>query len=121
MTSQTSPTPSENPYDSSAASSSPTATAATKKSPSTLMWLLPALAVVAAGAAFLPGFLQKMYLAEEEAIKAKGNIVGSRTDMKPPPGKSTDPYASLNQNGGGGSGSANNDDSKKSEESSAEK
>ena len=125
MTSQTPPNNSENPFDSSSASSSQaattTTTAATKKSPSALVWLLPALVAVGAGAAFLPGVLQKMYLAQEEAVKAKGNIVGERTDMKPPPGKSTDPYASLNQNGNAGNDSANKDDSKKSDDSSAQK
>lgn len=125
MSSQTPPNPSENPYDSYSASSSPAATSSTpvaaKKSPSALMWLIPALVAVAAGSAFLPDVLKKMYLAQEEAIKAKGNIVGSRTDMKPPPGKSTDPYASLNQGGNAGNNSANKDDSKKSEDSSAEK
>ena len=75
MSSQTPPNPSENPYDSYSASSSPAATSSTpvaaKKSPSALMWLIPALVAVAAGSAFLPEVLKKMYLAQEEAIKAK--------------------------------------------------
>lgn len=93
-------------------------TTAAKKS-SALMWLLPALAAVAVGAVFLPGVLQKMYLEQEEAAKTKGNIVGTRTDTKPPPGKSTDPYASLNQNrgGGGAGGGGKQDDAAKKDES----
>lgn len=90
------------------------ATAAKKSS--SLIWLLPALAAVAAGAVVLPGVLQKMYFAQEEAAKAKGNIVGTRTDTKPPPGKSTDPYASLNQNRGGGDSGAKQDDAAKKDE-----
>jgi hypothetical protein len=93
---------------------------AVAKKSSALVWLVPALVAVGVGAVFLPGVLQKMYLEQEEAAKTKGNIVGTRTDTKPPPGKSTDPYASLNQNrggGGGGDGGAKQDDAAKKEES----
>lgn len=91
--------------------------AAVAKKSSALIWLLPALAVVAVGAVFLPGMLEKMYLEQEEAAKTKGNVVGTRTDVKPPPGKSTDPYASLNQNRGGGDSGAKQDDTDKKNES----
>ncbi len=99
-----------------AAGSATVAGATAAKKSSSLIWLLPALAAVAAGAFILPGVLQKMYLEQEEAAKAKGNIVGTRTDTKPPPGKSTDPYASLNQNRGGGDSGAKQDDAAKKDE-----
>lgn len=120
MTEQKSPYQLEN---NSSASEVPSQSAATgtgagaKQKSSALLWLLPALAAVAAGAVVLPGVLQKMYLEQEEAAKSKGNIVGTRTDTKPPPGKSTDPYASLNQNRGGGDSGAKQDDAAKKDDS----
>jgi hypothetical protein len=60
---------------------------------------LVVLAVLLAGAgvaAFaIPEVLKQIYLAEEEAKRKQGPIIGTRTDVKPPPGVSTDPYAGM--------------------------
>jgi predicted lipid-binding transport protein (Tim44 family) len=57
------------------------------------------LAVLLAGAGIaafaVPEVLKQIYLAEEEAKRKQGPIVGSRTDVDPPPGVSRDPYASM--------------------------
>lgn len=69
-----------------------------------LMYLVP-LALAATAAYFLvPNLLVQIYHAEEEAKARSKNIVGTKTDSVPPPGKSTDPYAGLMNRGGGGAG-----------------
>ena len=67
-----------------------------------LMYLVP-LALAATAAYFVvPNLLVQIYHAEEEAKARSKNIVGTKTDAVPPPGKSTDPYAGLMNRGGGG-------------------
>ena len=69
-----------------------------------LMYLVP-LALAATAAYFVvPNLLVQIYHAEEEAKARSKNIVGTKTDAVPPPGKSTDPYAGLMNRGGGGAG-----------------
>lgn len=70
-----------------------------------LMYLVP-LALAATAAYFVvPNLLVQIYHAEEEAKARSKNIVGTKTDSVPPPGKSTDPYAGLmNRGGGAGAG-----------------
>jgi hypothetical protein len=78
--------------------------AAPAKPRSGLLWLIPFLIVAGVAAFAIPEVLKQIYFMEEEAKARSGpNVVGSRTDAKPPPGVSTDPYASL---GGGGGGNA---------------
>lgn len=70
------------------------------------MYLVP-LALAATAAYFIiPNLLIQIYHAEEEAKARSKNIVGTRTDAVPPPGKSTDPYAGLNLGGSGGRAAA---------------
>lgn len=80
------------------------------------MYLVP-LALAATAAYFIiPNLLIQIYHAEEEAKARSKNIVGTRTDAVPPPGKSTDPYAGLMNRGGAGGGSGaetKGDDAKK--------
>jgi len=69
------------------------------------MYLVP-LALAATAAYFIiPNLLIQIYHAEEEAKARSKNIVGTRTDAVPPPGKSTDPYAGLMNRGGAGGAS----------------
>lgn len=69
-----------------------------------LIYLVP-LALAATAAYFIiPNLLIQIYHAEEEAKARSKNIVGTRTDAVPPPGKSTDPYAGLMNRGGAGAG-----------------
>jgi len=79
-----------------------------------LMYLVP-LALAATAAYFIvPNLLIQIYHAEEEAKARSKNIVGTRTDAVPPPGKSTDPYAGLSRPGaGGGSGAESKGDEAK--------
>jgi len=76
------------------------------------MYLAP-LALAAIAAYFIiPNLLIQIYHAEEEA-KARGkNIVGTKTDSVPPPGKSTDPYAGLMNRAGAGASAGNGAESK---------
>jgi hypothetical protein len=70
------------------------------------------LAVLLAGAGIaafvVPEVLKQIYLAEEEAKRKQKPIVGSRTDVKPPPGVSANPVTGMSGNNAG-----NQEDEKK--------
>ena len=95
---------SNDPYSNSATNVKTTPAKSPFRGP--LMYLAP-LALAAIAAYFIiPNVLIQIYHAEEEA-KARGkNIVGTRTDAVPPPGKSTDPYAGLMNRAGAGAGAS---------------
>lgn len=73
----------------------PTAPAKAKASNRSLVLLAVLLAGAGIAAFAVPEVLKQIYLAEEEAKRKQGPIVGTRTDVKPPPGVSTDPYAGM--------------------------
>jgi hypothetical protein len=64
-----------------------------KKSHTSLYVLAGLMALAGAAVYFVPKVLVEMYHAEEEA-KRRGTVVGSRTDVTPPPGFG-DPYRGM--------------------------
>lgn len=101
-----------------AATSTTTSSGSTQtKSRSGLIWLIPFLILAGVAAFAVPEVLKQIYFMEEEAKARSGpNVVGSRTDAKPPPGVSTDPYASLGGGGGGNAEETNKADTAKSDD-----
>jgi hypothetical protein len=66
-----------------------------KSSNRTLVFLAVAMAGAGIAAYAVPEVLKQVYLAEEEAKRKQPPIVGTETGKTPPPGVSTDPYASA--------------------------
>lgn len=66
-----------------------------KSSNRTLVFLAVAMAGAGIAAYAVPEALKQVYLAEEEAKRKQPPIVGTETGKTPPPGVSTDPYASA--------------------------
>ncbi|MFO0014121.1 MAG: hypothetical protein ACK553_15415 [Planctomycetota bacterium] len=75
-----------------------------KASNRSLYFLAGAMAFAGVAAYAVPKLLVQAYLAEEESKRKQGPIVGTRTDVKPPPGVSTDPYAGMSTRQGGNRG-----------------
>lgn len=68
-----------------------------KSSNRTLIFLACGMGLAALAAFAVPEILKQVYLAEEEAKRKQGPIVGTGASRQPPPGVSTDPYAGASR------------------------
>lgn len=68
-----------------------------KSSNRSLVFLACAMGIAGLAAFAVPKILVQVYLAEEDAKRKQGPIVGTGVSRQPPPGVSTDPYAGASR------------------------